>query len=1330
MMLWERMVSISICTENDVRQMMVANWGMGWAARRRIYSSLRMATRVLGIKRRHRIGMPPFASMSLRSAMLGSAAAVGVSMLLSPAVGIAQTYTGSNVAGSTAISDSSCATPATTTATGALAVNCGAEADGTNSVAVGVNATASGDSSVAIGNGANSVNFKSISIGENTGTTTIFTSLTAMPNVAIGTTAGTGTGPAISQPQQEGGNVALGVNVGNTIAGGRNVAIGTSVGNNLADSWGNVAIGTLGAGSNFTGQTVNNIAFGSGAGMNLTNTSGSIAIGSNSGSGITNAPDSISVGSNATGSGQASIAVGSGAKSSGSQGLSVGFNATSNGQGTAVGNYANASNVQALAVGTESKSSGGQSTAVGAKSVASGNGAVAVGRLATASGNSAVAMGDGAQATGSQSISIGTGNVVSGTGSGAIGDPTVITGAGSYSLGNNNMIANNNTFVVGSGVTTTQDNSVILGNLSTDRAATTETTGTVGGITYGTFAGPGSVANGVVSVGAAGAERQVINVAAGAVNATSTDAINGSQLYATDVAIGNLASSTASNFGGGTVVNVDGSLSAPTYVINGSSYNDVGSALTAATTHYYSVNDGGTQGGNYNNDGATGTNALAAGVGTTASAVDAVAIGSSAQATARNSVAIGSGAGALGMASVAIGNGTSATTNDTIAIGRSSTASGNSSMALGPNAYARGLYSVAIGRGASTPVIGSIALGDGAAVSNAYGMALGSGATVSNIYAVALGYGSVTAAVNPAAGTVINGTTYSFAGTAPASVVSVGSSGNERQIINVAAGQVSATSTNAINGSQLYASNQAIDQVGTQVTNLGNSVASGLGSTSSYDSVTGALTTNLNVGGASYGDVNTALNAVNTLASTGWNVSTGGGAPVNVAPGATVDFSAGSSGNLTVTNSGTNVTMDLNPDLNVTSVTAGNSVLDTNGLAISGGPGGTVALTNAGLDNGGNVISNVAAGSAPTDAVNVSQLQLAQAAATTKVVAGNSNIVVSPTTTADGSTTYSVATSANLTADSLSINGGPTLNSAGIAMNGDKITGLAVGTVSVSSSDAVNGSQLFAAGTSIASSLGGASTFDPVTGTVQASLNVAGNNYTNVQDALSAVSNTANVNWNVATAATGSGTVTNTGAPSRVGSGGTATYIAGNNVAIAQDGSNVTVALKDDIALNSVTANTVNAGTVNAQTVAVADGPVLSSNGIDMRGTGISNLAAGVAPSDAVNVSQLDAGMSHTLASANSYTDSRFGLLSFDLQRYHRDANGGTAAAMAMGQVPQAFEPGMGMAGVGVSTWMGQQAIAFGISKASDNGRVIIRATGSYNTRGHGGVSAGVGVQF
>ncbi|MBV7433551.1 YadA-like family protein [Cardiobacteriaceae bacterium TAE3-ERU3] len=133
--------------------------------------------------------------------------------------------------------------------------------------------------------------------------------------------------------------------------------------------------------------------------------------------------------------------------------------------------------------------------------------------------------------SGTESIAVGKGHRVSGEHSGAFGDPTIISGSNSYAFGNNNKIAQDNTFVLGNSVTTSQKNSVILGNESTDREATPENDATVNGITYSGFVGLGSSENGVVSVGNAGGERQIINVAAGKISDDSTDAINGSQLY-------------------------------------------------------------------------------------------------------------------------------------------------------------------------------------------------------------------------------------------------------------------------------------------------------------------------------------------------------------------------------------------------------------------------------------------------------------------------------------------------------------------------------------------------------------------------------------------------------------------------------------------------------------------------------------------------------------------------------------------------------------------------------------------------------------------------------
>ena len=207
-------------------------------------------------------------------------------------------------------------------------------------------------------------------------------------------------------------------------------------------------------------------------------------------------------------------------------------------------------------------------------SSASGKFATAIGKSAVAHGDNAVAMGNSSKALGNDSIAIGTGNIVEANNSGAFGDPNVIKAdaTGSYAFGNNNVITTKNTFVLGNDVNNagnstsregTVENSVYLGNKSTATAGDgsrtaslynikqdgtkgtsttagsvgTVTTATVGNMTYGGF--QGAKADGVVSVGAAGNERRIQNVAAGEISSTSTDAINGSQLYSVANGVGN-----------------------------------------------------------------------------------------------------------------------------------------------------------------------------------------------------------------------------------------------------------------------------------------------------------------------------------------------------------------------------------------------------------------------------------------------------------------------------------------------------------------------------------------------------------------------------------------------------------------------------------------------------------------------------------------------------------------------------------------------------------------------------------------------------------------------
>ena len=212
--------------------------------------------------------------------------------------------------------------------------------------------------------------------------------------------------------------------------------------------------------------------------------------------------NSVAIGSKNTALGSSALAVGNEAKAKMSETIAIGHEAQADKTwGIAIGTRATASDVRSLALGHQAKSTGYKANAIGADAAANGNHANAIGSSAKATGDHAQAYGAGAQATGLRT------NV--------FGSDASATAEYSIAIGNK---ANASTA-----------NSIALGANSTTRSATSVTNATVAGHTYGGFAGTSPV--GSVSVGKAGEERQIHNVAAGKISADSTDAVNGSQLY-------------------------------------------------------------------------------------------------------------------------------------------------------------------------------------------------------------------------------------------------------------------------------------------------------------------------------------------------------------------------------------------------------------------------------------------------------------------------------------------------------------------------------------------------------------------------------------------------------------------------------------------------------------------------------------------------------------------------------------------------------------------------------------------------------------------------------
>ena len=287
-----------------------------------------------------------------------------------------------------------------------------------------------------------------------------------------------------------------------------------------------------------------------------------------------------------------------------------------------------------------------------------------------------------------------------------------------------------------------------------------------------------------------------------------------------------------------------------------------------------------------------------------------------------------------------------------------------------------------VGNNSTASADGAMILGSSASVTGKNGVALGNNTKVANENAVAIGNGSETAAAVATPSATINGVAHNFAGVNPASTVSVGKAGAERTITNVAAGRISATSTDAINGSQLYAVTSEVDK-----------------------------------GVAYAGDVKDAAAAANKFTRKL-------GEQTNIIGGVT-DTSKLTDGNIGVVSNGTDtLNIKLAKDLKVDSVTAGNTVINNNGLTV----GGNTYVTNNGINANNAPITNVASGgTTDSNAANIGDVKKAAAGAKATVT-GDKQATVTNTTAADGHVDYVVsATKTTLAAEAggkVSVTGG------------------------------------------------------------------------------------------------------------------------------------------------------------------------------------------------------------------------------------------------------------------------------------------------------------------
>ncbi|MFV8882961.1 ESPR-type extended signal peptide-containing protein, partial [Serratia fonticola] len=641
--------------------------------------------------------------------------------------------------------------------------------------------------------------------------------------------------------------------------------------------------------------------------------------------------------------GTASVASGAG------NAIAIGA-ATAAGQNDiAIGNGATTFGGQAnVVVGMNAKSTNAtDSVALGNSSYVQGKGAVAAGLSSYAVGDYSQAIGASARSTASYSSALGFDAQATASGGMALGYSSRVTAtaANGIAIGKNASVSGTNSVALGAGAVS--DNSTITSPAYNPTS---------------TFTLSGTVPVGEVSLGTANNERRITNVGAGA---KATDAVNVSQLQ----------SAAAS----------------------------LTSTVAAAKTHYVSINDNGTVGANYNNDGAGGSGSMAIGVGAVTSGTESLAMGLNASAKGSSDLVLGRSASSAyssqgsvvlgnqakaGMATggIAVGALSFVQGMNGVAMGSSSYGGGNYSLALGASAQTNADYSNAIGYDAQAAAQGGLALGQSTRITStgANGTAIGRNASVSGGNSVALGAGSVSDNSTMASAAYNPYTSFTLAGATPVGEVSIGTAGNERRITNVAAGS---QNTDAVNVSQLKSTTGQIDintaNIATNKTNIATNTTNIATNTSNIATNTTNIANNTTAINSLQDD---ALQWDATLNAFSANHLGAGPATItNVAPGqlsaTSTDAVNGSqlndTNNLVSTNTTDIATNTANIATNTTNIA--NNTVKIDGLKDDALQwDATLGAFSANhMSNGSSKITNVAAGdvsATSSDAVNGSQL--------------------------------------------------------------------------------------------------------------------------------------------------------------------------------------------------------------------------------------------------------------------------------------------------------------------------------------------------------------------
>ncbi|EAP5218748.1 hypothetical protein EG718_05145 [Salmonella enterica] len=676
---------------------------------------------------------------------------------------------------------------------------------------------------------------------------------------------------------------------------------------------------------------------------------------------------------------------GSGVTVSGTTGsgwIAIGTDATANtytnvdGASAAMGYHASAMGKWSTAIGSYSQSTGDSSLALGVKSVSAGDRAIAMGASSSASGSYSMAMGVYANSSGAKSVALGYRSVASGATSSALGYQATASGDDSAAFGNGAKAVGTNSVALGSGSIAQEDNSVAVGNSTT--------------------------------------QRQITYVAKGDINSTSTDAVTGAQIYS-------LSQSVADRLGGGASVNSDGTVNAPLYEVGTGIYNNVGSALSALNTSI------------------TNTEASVAGLAEDALLWDDSTSAFSASHTGNASKITNLAAGTLAADSTDAVNGSQLfDTNEKVDQNTADITANTDSI----NQNTADIT-------ANTDSINQ----------NTTDIAANTTSINQNTTDIATN----TTNINSLSDSVTTLTDDALLWDAASGAFSAKHNGSDSKITNLAAGTLAADSTDAVNGSQLFDTNEKVDQNTADITTNTNSI---------NQNTTDIATNTTNI--------NNLSDSITTLTDDAllWDAASGAfSAKHNGSDSKITNLAAGTlAADSTDAVNGsqlfaTNENVSQNTTDIATNTTSINSLSDsvttlTDDALLWDATSGAFSAKHNGSDS---KITNLAAGTLAadsTDAVNGSQLF-----ATNENVSQNTTDIAANTTSINQNTTdiATNTTSINnlsnsvttLTDDALLWDAASGAFSAKHNGSASKIINVAAGDLSEDSTDAVNGSQLY-----------------------------------------------------------------------------------------------------------------------------------------------------------------------------------------------------------------------------------------------------------------------------